>query len=192
MRLYVVVDSELGAEVLRRVLPSHDRSELALVTGIATDDALSMAHTLHFSRQAPVVLVIDARTVDEDSIEEQRDMIGDLLPSIGPPGVEARVVMAVPDVAVALFHAPEVLERVAGVRLTERMRIEARFVPRAVLAEVVRLSGRFADEMELVGAIGPEDARKLAQHPLIQTLDQHVRELLDCAPARQEKLRRTG
>ncbi|HEX8693026.1 MAG TPA: hypothetical protein VF746_11435 [Longimicrobium sp.] len=106
--------------------------------------------------------------------------------------MRSELVFAVPELEVVLFHDPEVLERLLGVEIPESARIEARFIPKKVLARLLEQSGRFAGELELVEALDDAAAKRLAQHPLVQQLEALIADVRAQPVPEQYRLRPTG
>lgn len=192
MRIYIVVEDRSGAELLKRLSRAARSPGVEIMEARGGPSAaLALARSLRAGRGAPVLLVIDARSVDPESIAEQRVEIEDLLTSVGP-AVPSHVVFAVPALEVVLFHQPEVIEEALGVEMTEREGIEARFIPKTVLSELLRRSPRIHDEMQLVAALDDVAAARLAGHPLIRTVEERIADIRGQYEEALTRLRRTG
>jgi hypothetical protein len=192
MNVYLVAEESEDVELLKRVLPAANLTDVHVVRGGISTTAISSARPIHAIRAKPVVLLLDARSVDEENISDQEVELVPFLRSGGPPGVRAELVFAVPELEVVLFHDPEVLERLLAVEIPESARIEARFIPKKVLARLLERSGRFAGELELVEALDDDAAQRLAQHPLIQQLEALIADVRAQPVPEQYRLRPTG
>ncbi|HEX2205421.1 MAG TPA: hypothetical protein VHG91_19075 [Longimicrobium sp.] len=190
MNTHIVVEDAFAAALLERVLPSAGAPDIRIVVGGAQMTALSMGCSLRVDR-FPVIVLLDARSVDEASIREQQREDEFFLCDVGPP-LPAALVLAVPAAEVVLFHDVSALERLLAAPISERSRIEARFIPAQVLAERLRASGRFGSDVELVRALDAATAKRLSAHPLIQTLERHVAEFRAVLAPPATELRRTG
>lgn len=192
MRVYIVAEDAADVRLLERVLPPAARRCVELLSGGGGNaSALSLARSVRIDTGEPVILLVNARAVDEKNIAEQRWDTEFLLTSVGPP-VRAELMFAIPELEVVLFHDPAVLERVLGMEIPERARIEARFIPKQVLAELIAASGRFADASELIAALGDDDARRLAEHPLIRQLEGLIADMQAEPVPAELRLRRAG
>jgi hypothetical protein len=192
MNVYLVAEEAEDVELLNRTLPAARLPNVYVVRGGISTLSLTAARTLHATREQPVILLLDAKTVDEESIDERQAETGWFLRSVGSPLVRAELVFAVPELEVVLFHDPEVLERLLGIEIPESARIEARFIPKKVLAQLLEQSGRFAGELELVEALDDAAAQRLAQHPLIQQLEALIADVRAQPVPEQYRLRPTG
>jgi hypothetical protein len=191
MSVFVVAEEPTDVQLLQRLLPAAADPEVRVVDGGISTSATSVASSIRAVRGVPVILVLNARTVDEESMLERGTTVRNLLRYGGPP-VRSELVFAVPELEVVLFHDPEVLERLLGVEIPESARIEARFIPKKVLARLLEQSGRFAGELELVEALDDAAAKRLAQHPLVQQLEALIADVRAQPVPEQYRLRPTG
>jgi hypothetical protein len=189
----LVAEGAGSVQLLRRVLPSAGDCCLRLLNGGDGRSALSMASSVRGAWEEPVILLLNARSVDQANVAYQRENKEDVLALAGPP-LRAELVFAVPELEIALFCDPAILERTLGVEMTEEDRIEARFIPKKVLARLLERSGRFADEGALIDALDDWAVRRIAEHPLIGELEALIADVRE-NPVPEELrllLRRTG
>ena len=175
MKTYVVAETAFQGRLMKRLLHVATLPEFVVVRGGRQLSAISMASSIRSNRGAPVVVVLDADTVEPRAILEKRPDLDYLLKTgsypAGPPP-PAVLLMAVPQVEVVLFSDPEALECVLGRALTEREKIEGEFRPRAVLERL--LADAQMDEDGLLERINPRAAACFAAHPLIRELAQAI------------------
>jgi hypothetical protein len=76
---YIVTEKNSTAETLKNILPQSLVAEITIATMTTTSSAISLAGTLMAERSRPVLLVIDAETVDSASIHDRRDTIRGIL-----------------------------------------------------------------------------------------------------------------
>lgn len=191
MSVFVVAEEPTDVQLLQRLLPSAADPDLRVLDGGISTSATSVASSVRAMRGVPVILVLNARTVDEESMLERGTTVRSLLQYGGPP-VRSELVFAVPELEVVLFHDPAVLERLLGLKVSQEDRIEARFIPRKVLGRLLEQSGRFASELELIEALDNDAAERLAQHPLIQQLEALIADVRAQPVPEQYRLRPTG
>lgn len=172
MKTYIVAQTEFQTQLLRRLLETQELPEHTVLRGGRFTMALSLGSTLLSRRSAPVLVVMDADSVEPHRVREQKAELGYLLPAGNSGGIPADVLMAVPQVEAVLFHDPEALECVLGRPLTEREKIEGEFRPRAVLERL--LADTQMDEDALLERINSRAAERFAAHPLIRELAREI------------------
>ncbi|HYF37611.1 MAG TPA: hypothetical protein VD994_20080 [Prosthecobacter sp.] len=122
---YVVVEGSADAAALRRLLPTAVRRKCDFVIAKGKPAAVSDARTLLILSQEPVVVVLDADTLDVRQTEEEKSRIKGLLASVSR-GAEFDVFFAVPNLdAVAtdgrpVNHKPLVRDLVSFVETATR------------------------------------------------------------------------
>ena len=169
MKTYVIVETAFHAQLLERLLPSENLPEFTVVRGGRQTSAVRLASSLRSDPGVPVIVVLNADTVEPHAIEESRDMHEYLLRTGSfTPGIPSALLMAVPQVEGVLFSDPEALECVLGRSLTEREKIEGEFRPRAVLDRLLAETGMDGDAF--LARINARAAERFAAHPLIQSL----------------------
>jgi hypothetical protein len=191
MMVNLVVEHLTDVHLLKRVLRCAGEPCLRLVEGGSSRSALSLASSVRGAWREPVILLLAAHSVDEESMQVRREDEEDMLAMDGSP-LRAELVFAVPELEVVLFHDPAVLERTLAVEMTDEDRIEARFIPKKVLARLIERSERFADVAQLIEALDEWAVRRIAEHPLIRQLEALIAEVR-ANPVKEELLlRRTG
>jgi hypothetical protein len=169
MKTYVIVETAFHAGLIERLLRAECLPDFAVVRGGRGTSAVRLASSLHSDPGVPVIVVLNADTVEPLAIEESRASYAYLLRTVShTPGIRSALLMAVPQVEVVLFSDPEALECVLGRALTEREKIEGEFRPRAVLDRLLEEIGMDGDAF--LARINARAATRFAAHPLIQSL----------------------
>lgn len=169
MRCCIVTGSQFQRDLLDRLLTVAELPEFTIVRGGRRTAAVALAGSILAARNVPVVVVLDADTVEPEGVREQEEMHGYLLRRAGyAPGLASAVLMAVPQVEAVLFGDREALECVLGRPLTAREAIEGEFRPRAVLQRLIEEAG--IDEDVFLERIGSRAAGRFAAHPLIRSI----------------------
>jgi len=190
MMVYLVVEDATGVRLLERVLPSAGDRCVRLLDGDGRE-SLYVPHSIRGAWGDSAVLLLNARSVDPENIDYQRENKEEVLAILGTP-LRTELLFAVPELEAVLFHDPAILERLLGLEMTGEERIEARFIPKKVLARLLERSGRFADEAALIDALDEWAVRRIAEHPLIQELEALIAELRANPVTEEMLLRRTG
>jgi hypothetical protein len=170
VKTYVMTETQFNAQLLTRVLAVADLPEHLVVESSTRSGAISLGGTLLSRRGAPVVVVLNADSVEPRSIREQEEAWGFLLRVAPAP---ARVMMAVPQVEGVVFGEAKALGCILGRELTEMELLEARFRPRAVLERLLVEVGM--DRAAFIGCITPRAAARFAEHPLVRSLADFIR-----------------
>lgn len=195
MIVYVVVQDELDVALLRRLLPSARSADVMIMPGGTLgfrSSVYTMATSIRCDDPFAAIAVMDARTVDEASIADQEVSLDEMLRLGCSSAARLELFLVVPEMEVVLFHDRALLERLLGVEMTAEEAVEARFIPRKVLARLIERSPRISAVTELVGALDDWAARRIAEHPLIRQLEALVAEVRESPVVEPELLRRTG
>lgn len=175
MKTYVVAETAFHGRLIKRLLHAETLPEFVVLRGGRDTSAIRLANSIQSDRGAPVVVVLDADTVEPRAIADKRPELEYLLNTrsypAGPPP-PAVLLMAVPQVEAVLFSDPDALECVLGRQRTEREKTEGEFRPRAVLDRLLAETG--LDQDALLARINPKAAACFAAHPLVQSLAQFV------------------
>lgn len=166
MRVLVVVQGELGAAIMRRVLPSH--SGEVRVRGKENHSAIdSAAFWAVRDHRCRVVVVADALSTDRTIADWVEVSFEDVL--MFRDAVTIHV--AIPESAIVLFESPEHLSEILGVEITPEERVRAEYVPRQVVDVLIRRSPRVHSYDELAEAISDEYASHIRAHPLMRQVE---------------------
>lgn len=168
MKPYIMAETPFNARLLERLLSTMELPDFAVLHGGRKTGAVLRGSTVLNDWNEPVIVVVDADSVEPENIWEQESGYRFLLPAGNFPGTPAEVLMAVPQVEGVLFSDPEALECILGRPLTEREKIEGEFRPRAVLDRLLADAGM--DRAVLLDKINSRAAVRFAAHPLVQSL----------------------
>jgi hypothetical protein len=179
MTCYIVAEGDFHAGLLSRILEASSVQGVSVNNGGERSASISLAATLHGVRREPVGLVLDANTYDERMVREQEQIVDFLLRRSSAP---CRVFLGVPTVEVVLFHDLEHLARLLGRPVSEEEVRYARFQPREVLDELLRSGPEPRDRAWLLARIDDDAGRRLAKHPLVESIIGFVRKPAAWAP----------
>ena len=179
MTCHIVVEGRFHTELLTRILEAGDVQEISMWNGGERSSAISLAGSIHGVQREPVGLVLDANAYDERMVREQEQIVDFLLRRSSAP---CRVFMGVPTVEVVLFHDLALLARLLGRPVSEEEVRYARFQPREVLDELLRSGPEPRDRAWLLARIDDEAGRRLAKHPLVESIIGFVRKPAAWAP----------
>jgi hypothetical protein len=163
---YLVVEGELDAHILRRLLPVDVVRGTEFVVAQGSYAVQSLATTLLGVRRRPLALVVDADTTNPSIVQEKVDLLRYLVrPAAG--NVPYAVFVAVPQIEVVLLHDRSLFERLVGKQLSD---LEWRLALLSPKEAITNLVGSATSMEAIVLSLTDEDAKVLRQHPLVKEL----------------------
>jgi predicted ATP-dependent endonuclease of OLD family len=168
-QVYIFVEGPTDAEFLRRVLPPELLKDAEIVPAGGSSGIPSLARTVLVRRKKPVVVVMDADSIDPDLIEERRESTEDLIRA-ADASVPLKVVTVVPEIEAWLFAAPEVIVRALGVSVSNELVQLGRRDPRGVLEQLAEKNQRKWDSMQAIGLLDAQDIDKIRALPEVSEL----------------------
>lgn len=130
----VVTGGLLEHKLLNAALVANDVAGFRSVAADGPDSAVRVGQQRRLEENAPVLVVLDANTKDEDEAHSRSEELTEFL-RLGRATSPAWVVCAIPAVASILFRRPAWLRR-RSARLDETLVKIGRDAPAAVLEEV--------------------------------------------------------
>jgi hypothetical protein len=163
---YLVVEGELDAHILRRLLPVDVVRGTEFVVAQGSYAVQSLATTLLGVRRRPLALVVDADTTNPAAVQEKVDLLRYLVrPAAG--NVPYAVFVAVPQIEVVLLHDRSLFERLVGKQLSD---LEWRLALLSPKEAINNLIGSSTSIEAIVLRVADDDVKVLRQHPLIKEL----------------------
>lgn len=168
MPVHVVVAGKTFVKILGTILPAALLEGASLVNGGELNGEFSRAQTLLAVRHEPVALVMNANMTEPAPLSELRKDTEYLLKSVAGK-VPVKLVLFVPSIEGVFFHDPATLHRLFGV-LTGEQRMEARYNPRKVLAELLAEHESVNSIEQLLACLRPKEIEGTRSHPAIREL----------------------
>jgi hypothetical protein len=173
---YVVTEDQIGATLLKKLLPEELVDQTTVVAGSGRYAAQSLSLSILGVKQQPVALVMNAGTEDGVAIQEQHDFLRELLGQAAP-GTPFEIFSAVPEIEEGFFQEQALFAQITGAQLNLIEWNAARRHPKETLA---RTAGGQADFPEtLVNNLSAEAIALLRQHPLIRSLHIFLASVVD-------------
>ncbi|MGO8673341.1 MAG: hypothetical protein ACLQVD_18520 [Capsulimonadaceae bacterium] len=138
MTVYVVTQSETDAAVLKAALkdvPFCGNKYKVIAAGGRTT-ALSYARSLLMVRKTPVVLVVDADTMNDSRSAELERYLNQSLSEAGPP-TEFKVIVVRPEIERLLFADRDIVTGMFGTIADDDF-IKGQYVPKTVLGNLLK------------------------------------------------------
>jgi hypothetical protein len=173
MTAYLVAEGPVEQAMMKRLVRDHPvlrRRDIQIRDG--GGGASSAARTILSVRHEPVALILDAKTIDPDSIAEER---GYVEWHLGTAGLreEWEYVMVAPEATVLLFQDQLVLRSLLPKPLSFEQRIVARYEPRRILNEVFTQAGKPFPKA-LIQRLSKTNLAPLWKLPVLQPLERFL------------------
>jgi len=170
MKSYVVVegsfDAKLIATLIKEFLPGQ---EVVVAEAGGKSSAVSLARSLLVTRHLPVLLAVDADTVDPQSVRENKQNLESLLGMVADPGLW-RVVLFEPEIEVTLLSNLRFAETLFEAKLTREQKALIHYDPKRVLAELSREHWNLENGSSIVQRLADLDLKPLAEAPAIREI----------------------
>ncbi|HYH81024.1 MAG TPA: hypothetical protein VEX86_14580 [Longimicrobium sp.] len=169
----MVVDNAPAARIVERVLADP---RVEVVNAKERSTAMMKARSILLRELEPTVLLLDADSLEERAIVEDRLEIGGYLQR-SSRGIPNRLVLAVPQVEGILFTDRRGLEKALGRRIGDEDFFEARFRPKAVLYRLLDGEDAEGRALRLIEALDASALKRMASHPAIREIQEFVSEV---------------
>lgn len=174
---YLVVEAELAALILRRLLPVDVVQGTELVVAQGSYAVQSLATTLLGVRRRPLALVVNADTTNPSIVQEKVDLLRYLVRQ-GAGNVPYALFVAVPQIEVVLLHDRSLFEWLVGKQLSD---LEWRLALLSPKEAIDNLVGSPAGIEAIVLRLADDDVKILRQHPLIKALSDFLEDQINAA-----------
>ncbi len=139
--LTIVVEGRSDAILLRRLLSKHEAIPLRFYAAQGRESLATLGRNILVHEGAPVLVVMDADTLDPRRAVEDCRMVEILLRRFSAEDQSAAFAF-VPELEVVFFEAPSVLVRRFGPEIVSQSTIErGRLQPKATLRGILQSSG---------------------------------------------------
>lgn len=164
---YIITEGKLDAELIKAILPglTENPEKIAILAAPGYSAALSIAESVLIQTQRPVLLVIDADTIDELRIREKKTFIQQY---VRINGMTCQVAFAVPSLEILFFADKSVLENALEKTIPDDVWTLARLSPKQALE---LLTGK-PTEMVIRQLLANDKVRqKMGQTPLANEIN---------------------
>lgn len=165
---YLVTESNDATLLIKRLLPDDMANHIKFVPRTDYDWAQSTASVLVRTKPSPVILVLDADSVDPETISD-RQVINEELIGFKKTG-RIKVLLAIPEVEILLFQDRTILEELLDCEISAVDWARAEFIPRTILQKLLHDSSQPMTLEEVLDQLTPAMIDKLRQHPLLQEI----------------------
>jgi hypothetical protein len=183
MKAIIVVYPPFGASIVRRAL-GLCASDDVRVHGVEERSSVPSAEYWAVrNHNCRVVVVVDADSVNAEIIDGLQGDLEFLLSNRRFTTMH----MAVPEVAMVLFHSPEHLGEILGVEVTREELVRAEYVPGEILDSLIARSPCVHSRDELIERIGDEYASRMREHSLMREIECSLARAIAAGPVRTER-----
>jgi hypothetical protein len=179
MIAYIVTEGSLDEKLLERLLPAKLLCDVGIVAAGSLSSITSMSRSLAVRRQVPLLIIVDADSVESRLIEERRSELKYIVAGVAIAPVE--VIMAVPQLEAVLFHDRALLTQWFGDRMTQEDLIRAEFQPRQVLERLLAESPNGLTLAVMIEQLTDQQVESLRQATVIQEAMQFLRSVQSLA-----------
>jgi hypothetical protein len=179
MMAYIVTEGSLDEKLLQRLLPTKLLCDVGIVAAGSLSSVTSMSRSLAVKRQVPLLIIVDADSVESRLIEERRSELKYIVAGVSIAVVE--VIMAVPQLEAVLFHDRSLLTQWFGDRITQEDLIRAEFQPRQVLERLLAESPDGLTLAVMIEQLTDRQVESLRQTTVIQEAMQFLRSVQSVA-----------
>ena len=138
--LSIVVEGRDDAELLRNVLPTDELTAVRFFAAGGRISLSTVARNILVHEGTPVLLVMDADTLNPDSAEEARQYTKAMISHVANQ-VPADVFSFMPEIEVIFFEAPEVLAAALGRQLEKAELLQGITSPKRTLGLLLKQAG---------------------------------------------------
>jgi hypothetical protein len=169
---YIVTENNNAALLIKKLLPKEINHLVNYLPRTDYNWAQSTASVLVTTKRSPVILVLDADSVDTQTISDRRLVNEELL------GFSAitrfQVILAVPEIEILLFQNRAVLEELLDCEISDMDWVRAEFIPRTILQKLLAANSPTATLEQLLDRLTPPMLAKLQNHPLLQEVTEFL------------------
>lgn len=165
---YIVTENPNAALLIAKLLPTAITDTVTYVPRTDYSWARSTASVLVATKPSPVILVLDADSVDPETISDRRVINEELIGFAKTKRI--KVVLAVPEVEILLFQERAILEEVLDCEISDVEWARAEFIPRTILQKLLNDSPHPMTLETLLDQLTPTMIDKLRHHPLLQEI----------------------
>jgi len=185
--LCIVVEGKEDEALLRKLLPTKDRAGLRFFAGQGKMNLATLARNILVHEGVPVLVVVDADTLDEQTAEEARLDTKAIIRYVAGT-IPVDVFFFLPEVEAIFFEAPAVLARLTGREWTAEELARGCTSPKATLQAMLSQGGPKAETPALLANIDEDMADALRQGRQFAALLRVLRSLRK--PAGEDRRRR--
>jgi hypothetical protein len=165
---YIVTESPTAALLIEKLLPTELTNAITYVPRTDYSWARSTASVLVATKPSPVVLILDADSVDPEAISDRREINEELIGFTKTKRI--KVILAVPEIEILLFQERAILEEVLDCEISAVDWARAEFIPRSILQKLLTNGPQPMTLAALLDQLTPAMIAKLRHHPLLQEI----------------------
>jgi hypothetical protein len=167
--VYIFVEGPTDAEFLRRILPAEVLSGAEIVPAGGSAGIPSLARTVLVRRKKPVVVIMDADSLDPDSVEERKESTAELIQA-ADASVPVKVIAVVPEIEAWFFAAPEAIARILGEPVPSELVSRGKRDPKGVLHHLAEKNHKVWDASQAIRLLSDDDINRMRALPEMHEL----------------------
>lgn len=181
MKVHVVVEGELDAMLMKRLLEDSATVALTYHTANGKNAARPLARKIQLDTHQPVVFIADSDDPDHQRSQEQRRSYESYF-RMSSAGVPFHVALIVPSIEALFLRSPKLVSRMSKRELDQDVEALARHAPKQALATL--FGGQLPNLSEWVDSIDERDLQFLREEPEIREIREFLVETGNANAAR--------
>ncbi|MEQ9000272.1 MAG: hypothetical protein RID53_27670 [Coleofasciculus sp. B1-GNL1-01] len=177
---YILTEGSLDKQLLKTVLPEKCLNNVEVVEAGGLYAVKSLARSLLVRRQVPVIIVVDADSVDPEFIQERIENIEQIVKRVAV-NTPVKVITAVPEMETIFFQDVSLLSRLLGYTPPQDVLNLASFQPKRALEQLLSQSKEVQNQLQIIAQLKYEGAEILRQAPFIQEIIHFIESVRETA-----------
>lgn len=174
MKAYVVVEGVWEANLIRLLLAAENHSMATVVEVGPRSTLVSIARSLLITRRAPTAVVMDAHSLDKESIREMKQSTMELLGAVSGP-IPIKVIAVEPTIASLLISVPGLRDRLPSEEIAAEFARKIQSDPNRALSSLIDLQKELRD-IDIADVLTSADLAELRQTPPMVELNAFLSE----------------
>jgi hypothetical protein len=167
-KAYIVSQGNSDSELFKKLFPKNIVNETVFTDTPTRSSAISLACSILAVKQLPVGLVVDAKTNEESSLEDQTLALEEIL-RYASPGISFDVFLAIPEIEILFLQDKMFLEKLAQKEFSDSEWEQGKLNPKEFLRSVLNQEERRISET-ILNQLDEQTVHSMQSHPLVNDL----------------------
>ncbi|WP_293152681.1 MULTISPECIES: hypothetical protein [unclassified Microcoleus] len=182
MITYIVCEGNFDAQLLKIAIPEKLLNDVEVVAAGGGYAINSLARSLVVRRQVPVMIVVDADSVEPELVQQRLKDIEEIVGGVAA-NTPVKVVMAVPEIEIIFFQDVSLLSRLLGYIPPKDILDMAVYQPRKALEQLISRSEIIHNSSEIIDRLTKEEIEILRSSSVMQEIAHFLQSVRETANA---------